>query len=135
MSDQLLSPIRRESHQASTPGSASRRKRKRLQETISTLALQPSPSIHKRRSSVSDAGLLSVSGSFLDCTASPDKTLSDLPEVSPVIEAPRKVLTARQQVFLELVQTESNYVSILQTVMTVSGTMTTKKKISFNYFL
>lgn len=27
----------------------------------------------KRRSSVSDAGLLSVSGSFLDCTASPDR--------------------------------------------------------------
>ncbi|KAF2898591.1 hypothetical protein ILUMI_07581, partial [Ignelater luminosus] len=113
---QVLSPTRRESHQA-TPSSASRRKRKRLQETLSSLALQPSPSIHKRRSSVSDAGLLSVSGSFLDCTASPDKVLNEFPEVSPAVDAPRKGLTARQQVFLELVQTESNYVNILHTIM------------------
>lgn len=116
---QVLSPTRRESHQA-TPSSASRRKRKRLQETLSSLALQPSPSIHKRRSSVSDAGLLSVSGSFLDCTVSPDKVLNEFPEGSPAVDAPRKGLTARQQVFLELVQTESNYVNILHTIMIVS---------------
>ena len=36
-----------------------------------------SPALHKRRSSISDAGHLSVSGSFLDSTASPDKHLLD----------------------------------------------------------
>lgn len=61
-----------------------------------------------------------MSGSFLDCTASPDKAFLDGPE-AVVVEAPRKGLTPRQQVFLELVQTESNYVNILQTIMTVSG--------------
>lgn len=75
--------------------------------------------MHKRRSSVSDAGLLSVSGSFLDCTASPDKALTD-GVVESAIDTPRKGLTARQQIFLELVQTETNYVDILHTIMTVS---------------
>lgn len=117
--EQVLSPsARRESQPAATPSSATRRKRKRLQETLSSLALQPSPSVYKRRSSVSDAGLLSVSGSFLDCTASPEKCLNDLPESSPAIET-RKALTARQQVVMELVQTESNYVNILNTIMTM----------------
>lgn len=117
--EQVLTPNnRRDSHQA-TPSSASRRKRKRLHETLQSLA-QPSPGLHKRRSSVSDATLLSVSGSYLDCTASPDKGLLDGPE-QVVIDTPRKGLTARHQVFLELVQTESNYVNILQTIMTVSG--------------
>jgi hypothetical protein len=46
------------------------RKRKRL----SRIALDGTPvSTGKRRSSVSDAGLLSMSGSFIDCTGSPDK--------------------------------------------------------------
>lgn len=119
--EQVLSPNqRRDSHQA-TPSSASRRKRKRLHDTLQSLANhQPSPGLHKRRSSVSDAGLLSVSGSFLDCTASPDKGIVDGNETTVVVETPRKGLTARQQVFLELVQTESNYVNILHTIMTVS---------------
>lgn len=113
----MLSPSgRRDSHQA-TPSSASRRKRKRIHETIQSLVNQHSPTLHKRRSSVSDAGLLSVSGSFLDCTASPDKALLDGAEVP---DTPRKGKTARHQVFLELLQTESNYVSILETIMTVS---------------
>lgn len=119
--EQVLSPnTRRDSHQA-TPSSASRRKRKRLHETLSSLAHQQSPGLHtKRRSSISDAGLLSVSGSFLDCTTSPDKAL-DTVEGGAVPDTPRKVLTARQQVILELVQTESNYVNILHTIMTVSS--------------
>lgn len=118
--EQVASPNqRRDSHQA-TPSSASRRKRKRLHETLQSLANhQPSPGLHKRRSSVSDAGLLSVSGSFLDCTTSPDKGIVDGAEPT-VPDTPRKGLTARQQVFLELVQTESNYVNILHTIMTVS---------------
>lgn len=117
----MVSPSqRRDSHQA-TPGSSSRRKRKRLHDTLQSLANhQPSPGLHKRRSSVSDAGLLSVSGSFLDCTASPEKGIVDGAEPT-VVDTPRKGLTARHQVFLELVQTESNYVNILHTIMTVSA--------------
>ncbi|XP_017768682.1 PREDICTED: protein ECT2 isoform X2 [Nicrophorus vespilloides] len=116
LNDRVSSPsVRRDSHQA-TPGSASRRKRKRLLETLAHP--QQSPVVHhKRRSSISDAGLHSVSGSFLDCTASPDKALYDGTESSTVPDTPRKGLTARQQVFLELVQTESNYVNILDTIM------------------
>lgn len=68
---------------------------------------------------MSDAGLLSVSGSFLDCTASPDKALIDQAE-GPATETPRKSLSPRQQTFMELIQTESNYVNILHTIMTVS---------------
>lgn len=50
--------------------SKAHRKRKRL----SRIAVDGTPvSTGKRRSSVSDAGLLSMSGSFIDCTASPDK--------------------------------------------------------------
>ncbi|KAI4466302.1 protein ect2 [Holotrichia oblita] len=116
--DHLLSPNRRDSHQA-TPSSASRRKRKRLHETITSLAHQPSPGLlNKRRSSlISDTGLLSVSGSFLDCTPSPVKS-SDICE-AVIADTPRKGLTPRQQVFLELVQTESNYVNILNIIMTM----------------
>lgn len=79
----MLSPsasIRKDSQQAATPTTAStRRKRKRLAETLSSLVQNgaDSPAVHKRRSSISDAGHLSVSGSFLDCTASPDKQMLD----------------------------------------------------------
>lgn len=114
----VVSPGRRDSH-AATPSGSSRRKRKRLHETLSSLVRNDSPAIHKRRSSVSDAGLLSISGSFLDCTTSPDKGLLDQAEAATV-ETPRKNLSPRQQVFLELIQTESNYVNILHTIMTVS---------------
>ncbi|KAF7287575.1 epithelial cell transforming 2 pebble isoform X2 [Rhynchophorus ferrugineus] len=111
----ITSPgVRRES-QTATPSSTSRRKRKRIQETVKLLLQQSqSPATHKRRSSVSDAGLLSVSGSFLDCTASPnDKALLDKAESK---EAPQ-ITSARHQVFLELVQTESNYVEILSIIV------------------
>ncbi|XP_017879867.1 protein ECT2 isoform X2 [Ceratina calcarata] len=122
--ESVLSPnvsARRDSQQAATPSTAStRRKRKRLAETISSLVQNgaDSPALHKRRSSISDAGHLSVSGSFLDCTTSPDKPLLD--EVEAVTtDSSRKNLSPRHQVFLELVQTESNYVGILSTIMTL----------------
>ncbi|XP_046392945.1 protein ECT2 isoform X2 [Ischnura elegans] len=116
------------------------RKRKRLREVVSRLTSPvpegftspPCLSPHnvvdgaggsageggrKRRSSVSDAALLSMSGgSFLDCTASPDVSHNE--DFVPV-ESPRKAMSPRQQVFMELVQTESNYVSILHTIMTL----------------
>ncbi|XP_043677764.1 protein ECT2 isoform X3 [Vespula pensylvanica] len=125
--ESVLSPtasVRRDSQQTATPSTAStRRKRKRLAETLSSLVQNgtDSPAVHKRRSSVSDAGHLSVSGSFLDCTASPDKQLlDDIPEVEAVnAESTRKNRSPRHQVFLELVQTESNYVGILSTIMTL----------------
>ncbi|XP_048269909.1 protein ECT2 isoform X2 [Bombus terrestris] len=122
--ESVLSPtvsVRRDSQQAATPSTAStRRKRKRLAETLSSLVQNgaDSPALHKRRSSISDAGHLSVSGSFLDCTTSPDKPLLD--EVEAVnTDTSRKNLSPRHQVFLELVQTESNYVGILSTIMTL----------------
>lgn len=64
----------------STPlsGNASSRarKRKRLQHKTNINQFD-SPLTHKRRSSISDAGLLSISGSYLDCTVTPDKDLFD----------------------------------------------------------
>lgn len=117
--DKVFSPGARRDSYLATPGSASRRKRKRLQETFSSLVHTQSPALHKRRSSISDAGLLSVSGSFLDSTISPNKEILDVGEAG-VDQTPRKGLTARHQVFLELLQTETNYVDILHTIMTVS---------------
>lgn len=74
--ESLLSPSRR-----ATPVAVGTRarKRRRLQEAVARLASGTgvSPGTNKRRSSVSDAGLLSVSGSFLDCTASPSNQISD----------------------------------------------------------
>ncbi|XP_029174380.1 protein ECT2 isoform X2 [Nylanderia fulva] len=65
----------------------------------------------------------SVSGSFLDCTASPDKQLDGIPEVETVdtenLPKVRENLSKRHQVFLELVETEANYVGILNTIMTL----------------
>ncbi|KAJ8983138.1 hypothetical protein NQ317_014713 [Molorchus minor] len=93
--EQVLSPSTRRDSHAATPSSASRRKRKRLHETLSSLAHQQSPALNKRRSS-----------EILDGAEAP-------------IDTPRKGLTARHQVFLELLQTETNYVDILQTIMTM----------------
>ncbi|EZA53547.1 protein ECT2 isoform X3 [Ooceraea biroi] len=60
----------------------------------------------------------SVSGSFLDCTTSPDKQMIDEVESSDT-ESTRGNLSQRHQVFLELVETENNYVGVLNTIMTL----------------
>ncbi|XP_068629216.1 uncharacterized protein pbl isoform X2 [Battus philenor] len=74
--------------------------------------------LHKRRSSLSDAVLLSLSGNLLDCTPSPDgKQLLEESEVPDNVV--RKLMSPRQQVFMELLQTESNYVGILHTIVTM----------------
>ncbi|XP_067014278.2 protein ECT2 [Anabrus simplex] len=114
----LLSPSNRLPSQHSTPASRAR-KRKRLRDAVSRLVQIDSPAIHKRRSSVSDAALLSMSGSFLDDdhTLSPEKPAEGEGESSS--ETPRKSASPRRQVFLELVQTEANYVGILHTIMTL----------------
>ncbi|XP_060810252.1 protein ECT2 isoform X2 [Amyelois transitella] len=74
--------------------------------------------LHKRRSSVSDAVLLSLSGNLLDCTPSPDGK-QRLEESEVPDNVVRKLMSPRQQVFMELLQTESNYVGILHTIDTL----------------
>ncbi|XP_069689583.1 protein ECT2 isoform X2 [Periplaneta americana] len=115
----LLSPGGRCSSQTPTASSSSTRarKRKRLREAMSRLVQIDSPASHKRRSSVSDAAMMSMSGSFLDCTTSPEKQSDEVEAVTS--ETPRKIQSPRQQVFMELVQTESNYVGILHTIMSM----------------
>ncbi|KDR08513.1 protein ECT2 [Zootermopsis nevadensis] len=115
----MLSPSGRRSSQTPTTSTFSlrARKRKRLREAMSKLVQNESPALHKRRSSVSDAGLLSTSGSFLDCTISPEKQPDEVEAVRG--ETPRKIQSPRHQVFAELVQTESNYVGILHTIMSM----------------
>ncbi|BES95841.1 RhoGEF [Nesidiocoris tenuis] len=117
----------------STPGSTrmTSRKRKRLASRLlsaggagllasgGAVGTPVSPSLEaqlKRRSSVSDSTLLSCSGSFLDAT--PHSELDEETETE-CAETPKKNLSARHQVFLELLQTESNYVGILNTIMTL----------------
>jgi len=110
----------------STPSSRNR-KRKRLKDTVSQLAAQGgSPvlltvpnDIHRRRSSVSEGGLLSLSGSFLD-SASPERGGLDISNISQnALTQDLKSMTPRQQVFMELLHTEMNYVEILETIVEV----------------
>lgn len=80
----------------------------------------------KRRSSVSDAGLLSISGSFLDATVSPDKhemgsggiSLQNS-ELSMNEQQSTKNKSMRFNHFTDFYQTESNYVGILDTIVTL----------------
>ncbi|XP_055608049.1 protein ECT2 isoform X2 [Uranotaenia lowii] len=105
----------------SLPISFNKRKRKRL--SIRTPAGEGTPlGTGKRRSSVSDAGLLSVSGSFLDCTTSPDKhegskknLIAESADAS--IDQPIKSQSMRHNHFMDFFHTESNYVGILDTIV------------------
>ncbi|XP_045542653.1 protein ECT2 isoform X2 [Papilio machaon] len=95
---------------AGTPSQAQRMRKRKLRGGEAAL--------HKRRSSFSDAVLLSLSGNLLDCTPSPDgKQLLEESEVPDNVV--RKLMSPRQQVFMELLQTESNYVGILHTIVTL----------------
>ncbi|XP_030384939.1 protein ECT2 isoform X2 [Scaptodrosophila lebanonensis] len=102
----------------SLPISFNKRKRKRLSQRIQ---LEGTPlGSGKRRSSVSDAGLLSVSGSFFDCTTSPDKLESDKlllaePEIGGESTPTKKSM--RFNHFMDFYTTESNYVGILDTIL------------------
>ncbi|XP_052872644.1 protein ECT2 [Anopheles cruzii] len=105
----------------SLPVSFNKRKRKRLSQR--TPAEGTPLSVGKRRSSVSDAGLLSVSGSFLDCTTSPDKheaskrnVISEAGE-APLEQQPAKKQTKRYHYFTDFFHTESNYVGILESIV------------------
>ncbi|KAK7866025.1 hypothetical protein R5R35_008539 [Gryllus longicercus] len=113
--EELMSPQGKISSSPQSTSSASRaRKRKRLRDGV---RLVESPSIHKRRSSVSDAAFLSMSGSFLDCSTNSEKGALQNLELDSSIVTPQKGASPRHQVFLELVQTEQNYVGILHTIM------------------
>ncbi|XP_016973168.1 protein ECT2 isoform X4 [Drosophila rhopaloa] len=101
----------------SLPISFNKRKRKRFSQRIQ---LEGTPlGSGKRRSSVSDAGLLSVSNSFFDCTTSPDKLEADKllhaePEASESTPAKKSM---RFNHFMDFFTTESNYVGILDTIL------------------
>ncbi|XP_066266141.1 protein ECT2-like isoform X1 [Branchiostoma lanceolatum] len=112
------------------------RKRPRLKETTALLAQDsdndsPLLPARKRRSGAGPGGndakaMLSMSGSFLDYTETPehildddDLGLDDSPLPTPVPPTPQKPLSARHQRVMELTQTEKNYVNILQTIVRV----------------
>lgn len=86
------------------------RKRKRL----SRIVLEGTPaSAGKRRSSISDAGILSES--LIDYTASPDK--NDSAKLSEDILSSAKKFSMRHNHFMDFYHTESNYVGILETIV------------------
>ena len=117
-----------------TPGSHGRRKKRRT-EAVRQLAQSDNGQIlpttsKKARSSLSEIAVLSTSGagSFSD---TPDKNKVDstphLTPSSPTAATPAAAAaspkaertSARRQVFMELVQTEENYVRILETIIKV----------------
>lgn len=86
------------------------RKRKRL----SRIVLEGTPvSAGKRRSSISDAGLLSES--LIDYTASPDKNDS-VKSREDVLNLAKK-FSMRHNHFMDFFHTETNYVGILKTIV------------------
>ena len=108
--------------------STSNRKRKRMRRAEMIKSLAADSPVHKRRSSVTELAMLSISGSFLDNTEK-DRTLVT-PEASPIrgaevaeakFERDLKKMTARQQVFHEFVNTENNYVAILECISKISS--------------
>ncbi|XP_061392978.1 protein ECT2 [Musca vetustissima] len=105
----------------SLPISFNKRKRKRFSQRIQ---LEGTPlGSTKRRSSVSDAGLLSASGSFFDCSGTPNKlengTILTEPETSTCEQQtpPGKKASMRFNHFMDFFSTESNYVGILDTIV------------------
>lgn len=74
---------------------------------------------------MSESTMLSLSGSFLDATT-PDKTINGTNDVTLSVPTPQdlKNMSPRHQVFTELLQTEMNYVDILETIV----------EVNFNFF-
>ncbi|XP_064455687.1 protein ECT2-like [Ornithodoros turicata] len=116
---------------AKSGGFKSETKRRRLQETVAHQLAQeaaqthvdpfsPESPRHKRRSSVSCAGNRSIS--ILDVTPiSPKKCLAseNLNESKENGAPDLTQMSKRQQVCWELLQTETNYVAILHTIITL----------------
>lgn len=110
---------RRESLPVSLSGHHHNNKRKRKLLSQKVHETTPSGS-GKRRSSVSDAGLLSASGSLLDYTASPSvlKFEGGKKSLDASASEPKKK-SMRYNHFMDLFHTESNYVGILHTIVSV----------------
>ncbi|CRK99989.1 CLUMA_CG013280, isoform B [Clunio marinus] len=88
------------------------RKRKRLSRIVN----DGTPvSAGKRRSSISDAGILSES--LIDYTASPDKNETPKSSEDIVNEFSTKKFSMRHNHFMDFYHTESNYVGILETIV------------------
>ncbi|XP_038117928.1 protein ECT2 isoform X3 [Culex quinquefasciatus] len=109
----------------SLPISFNKRKRKRLSHRTPAGGEGTPLGAGKRRSSVSDAGLLSVSGSFLDCTTSPDQNKHEGSKKNAIIaetadasiDQTIKSQSMRHNHFMDFYHTESNYVGILDTIV------------------
>ncbi|XP_073255407.1 protein ECT2-like [Porites lutea] len=105
-----------------TPVSSRKRKRRKLKDSdLSDLLSPDSPLFHPKRKS---GDLLSVSGSLLENSLVSPATPKETPSgtISPLttpIAPPPKPLTSRQQVAMELLQTERNYVEILTNILKV----------------
>ncbi|XP_031567821.1 protein ECT2-like isoform X2 [Actinia tenebrosa] len=107
-----------------TPASVGRkRKRKKIKESDITDLLSPDSPLFKNKRKSGD--LLSVSGSLLDYTLlSPATPVAGRGDATPSgtitpLSTPKPAPTARQQVTMELLQTEKNYVGILTTILKV----------------
>lgn len=101
-----------------------KRKRKRFSQRLQREG--NAISCGKRRSSVSDAGLLSVSSSFFDCTTNSEKLdatkiLTEADMTAECDQIPDKIqFSMRFNHFMDFFNTESNYVGILDTIVKVN---------------
>ncbi|XP_033121146.1 protein ECT2-like [Anneissia japonica] len=112
------------SSSVSTPTSKSR-KRRRLRESIAQLSHDTdhmeSPGLpRKRRSSVLNETGISAS-SVLDASQTPEASvvINGLCTPMEVGQTPKQPVSRRQQTLMELLQTETNYVAILSTIIKV----------------
>ncbi|XP_070538599.1 protein ECT2-like [Ptychodera flava] len=120
---------------SATPVTPSRsRKRRRLRESIAALTRESeqndSPYIPPLKRRSSEVGRLSASFSFIDASHTPDSStvlavagepaqVEEAPKPIPVPAPPPVILSKRQQIVMELLQTENNYVGILHTIVKV----------------
>lgn len=104
----MLSPIR-----SRDLGAATRSRKRKWSQQMASPDVGESPISLKRRS-VSNPAFLSLSSSYLDYTATPEKNLS-----FEIKKNKFKSVTARYLVFEELVATEENYVGVLRTIIEV----------------
>lgn len=110
---------RRESLPISLSGHHHNNKRKRKLLSQKVHEITPGGGSGKRHSSVSEAGMLSASGSLLDYTASPSVLKFDGKKSLDASVSEPKKKSMRYNHFMDLFGTESNYVGILHTIVSV----------------
>ncbi|KAI8772584.1 protein ECT2-like isoform X1 [Biomphalaria glabrata] len=112
--EKMSTPAR---YQRNNNAMAKNRKRKRLQELVAETEGSPFMA-YKRRSSSTDISATSMSpDSFLDLTYTPDKSDTLLAELKLENKEDGGKYSKRRMVVMELLQTEQNYVGILQTIL------------------